>query len=201
MQCVGLQRSYSISKQTSHPTAPRLNILPPSAEHTLALPFAMKFIYFRVCPFGGLSAATTTYDPTPPSHGRVAIAKKPLKLCRCPMLLHSDENDKRLLNRQHRPTSSSLPQQVCSWKIIRIRIRIRFGNWCTQHAEKVNSYVLFKVRFTLQIVHSERKALTEQSFFANLVVEHRCSILCVNTLQTSKQYRYYRGSIFRGFIF
>lgn len=161
----------------------------------------MKFIYFRVCPFGGLSAATTTYDPTPPSHGRVAIAKEPLKLCRCPMLLHSDENDKRLLNRQHRPTSSSLPQQVCSWKIIRIRIRIRFGNWCTQHAEKVNSYVLFKVRFTLQIVHSERKALTEQSFFANLVVEHRCSILCVNTLQTSKQYRYYRGSIFRGFIF
>lgn len=83
------------------------------------------------------------------------------------MLLHSDENDKRLLNRQHRPTTSSLHQQVYSWKIIRIHIRIRFGNWCTQHAEKVNSYVLFKVRFTLQIEHSE---LNKQSYFVDLVV-------------------------------
>lgn len=158
-------QGYSISKQTSHPTPPKLNILPLPSPSTYGCAAFCNEIYL----FSRLSIwrfISSDYDqrPTlPHPHFGVAIAKEPLKLCRCPMLLHSDENDKRLLNRQHRPTSSSLPQQVYSWKIIRIRIRIRFGNWCTQHAEKVNSYVLFKVRFTLQIEHSERKALTVQT--------------------------------------
>lgn len=81
--------------------------------------------------------------------GYVAIAKETLKLCRWAMLLHSDENDKRLLNC---PSSSTrpdlrypnLPTRSAAGKLFVFVFAFAFKLvWAT--SKNVNSYVLFKV--------------------------------------------------------
>lgn len=130
---VGLQRSCRISKQTSHSTRPRLNI----PQHMYVGSAFSNEIYL----FSRLSIwrfVSSDYDPMAGSQLQRNLLNYVDGRCCC--IAMRTTKDYCIAS----AILPSLPDQVSSWEII----RIRFGNWCTQHAENVNSYGLCKVFFS-----------------------------------------------------